>query len=292
MRMQHHFTVPVPADVAWRALLDPERVAPCMPGATLTESGEDGFAGSVKVKLGPVTLNYRGKGGFTEIDEDDRRVVIDAGGKDARGNGTASATVTAVLSERSAGGDVATDVQVDTDLKVTGKPAQFGRGLISDVGDRILGQFAECLAQRLAAGSSGEEGSAEAEAPADSPGAAEGAGAAEEAGAAEGADTGAAAGPEPAATTGPVPRDQPAGAELNGSAGRAAGGGRRRVAALGRAPGWRVTPPKPNADRPDADAVDLLGAAGAPVLKRVLPVVGALAAVVGAVLLVRRLRRR
>ena len=136
MQMQHHFTVPVPVDVAWKALLDPERVAPCMPGATLTKAEGNEFAGSVKVKLGPVTLLYKGTGTFKEVDEAGRRVVIDASGKDSRGNGTASASVTATLQPEGE----STAVTVDTDLKVTGKPAQRGRGLISEVGGKILNQ--------------------------------------------------------------------------------------------------------------------------------------------------------
>ena len=91
MQMQHHFTVPAPIDVAWHALLDPERVAPCMPGARLTKAEGDEFAGSVKVKLGPISLMYKGTGAFSTVDADARRVVIDASGKDARGNGTAAA---------------------------------------------------------------------------------------------------------------------------------------------------------------------------------------------------------
>lgn len=267
MRMQHHFTVPVPVDEAWRALLDPERVAPCMPGATLTEAGESGFSGSVKVKLGPVSLNYKGRGSFTEVDESARRVVIDAGGKDARGNGTASATVTAALTERSTNGDVVTDVQVDTDLKVTGKPAQFGRGLISDVGDKILGQFADCLAQRL-----GEESATAAESEAPPP-------------AAEPEQ------PAEAAATGSVSHGQPEGVSLDGSAAKAAGGARSSRTASASAPGWRVTPPQPGAQEPQQEAIDLLETAGAPVLKRVLPAAGVVALVV-AVFLLRRLRRR
>ena len=148
MQMQHHFTVPVPVDVAWKALLDPERVAPCMPGATLTKAEGNEFAGSVKVKLGPVTLLYKGTGTFKEVDEAGRRVVIDASGKDSRGNGTASASVTATLQPEGE----STQVTVDTDLKVTGKPAQLGRGLISEVGGKILNQFATCLAEKLQGG--------------------------------------------------------------------------------------------------------------------------------------------
>ncbi|MGH3423673.1 MAG: SRPBCC family protein, partial [Nocardioidaceae bacterium] len=100
MRLEHQFTVPAAVDVVWQALLDPERVAPCMPGATLTAADGTEFTGSVKVKLGPVTLLYKGSGEYVETDEAQHKVVIKASGKDARGNGTAAATVTVTLSEQ------------------------------------------------------------------------------------------------------------------------------------------------------------------------------------------------
>lgn len=145
MELEHQFTVPAPVDVVWKALLDPELVAPCMPGATITSASGDEFAGTVKVRLGPIALQYKGSGKFTEADESAHRAVIEASGKDARGNGTASATVTATLT----GNGEATHVTVVTDLSVTGKPAQFGRGLLSEVGGKIIGQFADCLAGKL-----------------------------------------------------------------------------------------------------------------------------------------------
>jgi carbon monoxide dehydrogenase subunit G len=149
MRLEHSFTVPVPVDVAWKVLLDVPRIAPCMPGATLTGVEGDTFTGTVKVKLGPIALSYRGKGRFVERDEAAHRVVIEASGKDTRSAGTAAATVAAVLA---ADGD-ATRVDVTTDLSVTGKPAQFGRGMIADVSAKLIGQFADCVATTLAAGS-------------------------------------------------------------------------------------------------------------------------------------------
>lgn len=146
MKLEHSFTVPADIDTVWQAVLDPERVAPCMPGATLTEVNGDAFKGSVKVKLGPISLLYKGSGEFLSKDADARTVVIKASGKDARGNGTAAATVTVTLR---AEGD-STVGSVDTDLSITGKPAQFGRGLIAEVGGKILDQFATCLAAKLA----------------------------------------------------------------------------------------------------------------------------------------------
>ncbi|MGW1002587.1 SRPBCC family protein [Streptomyces sp. NPDC002520] len=146
MELHHEFTVPVQVDDAWHALLDIERVAPCLPGATVEEYDGKTVTGSVKVKLGPVTLTYRGTAVFEEQDETAHRLVLQANGREARGQGTARATVTGTLSERDGG----TAVSVRTDLTVTGRPAQFGRGVLAEVGDRLVGQFAACLEQRLA----------------------------------------------------------------------------------------------------------------------------------------------
>ncbi|GAB3874045.1 SRPBCC family protein [Dactylosporangium cerinum] len=147
--LEHSFTVPVPVSQAWDVLLDIERIAPCMPGAALTSFEGDDFAGTVKVKLGPVSLTFKGKGRFVERDEAAHRVVLTASGADSRGGGTAAAKVTASLH---AVGDAGTRVEVATDLDITGKAAQFGRGLIGDVSAKLIGQFADCLAGKLAAG--------------------------------------------------------------------------------------------------------------------------------------------
>jgi uncharacterized protein len=148
VELQHTFTVPAPVDQAWSTLLDVEGIAPCFPGAALTGVDGDSFSGTVKVKLGPVSLQYAGKGRFLERDVDARHVVLEANGSDKRGNGTAGATVHARLEPL---GDNETRVVVDTDLKVTGRPAQFGRGVLQDVGGRIIEQFATCLATRMSA---------------------------------------------------------------------------------------------------------------------------------------------
>jgi uncharacterized protein len=147
MQLEHQVSVPAPIDVVWGALLDPERVAPCMPGATLTGVDGDSFTGTMKVKLGPVVLLYKGTGTFTERDEQARRAVLKAAAKDSRGNGTVNATVTITLTQE---GDQ-TSATVATDLSITGRPAQFGRGMIADVGGKILEQFASCLSDKLAA---------------------------------------------------------------------------------------------------------------------------------------------
>ena len=147
MELHHEFTVPADADLAWETLLDLDRVGSCFPGATVTEATEDGFSGTVKVKLGPIALVYAGSGTFTERDAAARRAVIEAKGKDKRGNGTAGATVTLQLSPA---GDQ-TKVEVDTDLAITGKPAQFGRGVMQDVSDKLLRQFVDCIESQFAA---------------------------------------------------------------------------------------------------------------------------------------------
>ncbi|WP_024794708.1 SRPBCC family protein [Tomitella biformata] len=147
MQLEHTFTVPAAVEDVWAALLEPERVAPCMPGAVLTEVDGNTFGGKVKVKLGPVSLQYKGTGEYIETDEATHTVVIKASGKDARGNGTAAATVTLRLT----GDGNRTEGTATTDLTITGKPAQFGRGMITDVGGKILEQFASCLSDKLAA---------------------------------------------------------------------------------------------------------------------------------------------
>ncbi|MGV9304643.1 SRPBCC family protein [Nonomuraea sp. NPDC003727] len=145
MRFEHEFTVPVPIEQAWAALLDVERVAPCLPGATLdTVEGEE-FTGRMKVKVGPITVTYRGGARFEDVDKDAYALTLGASGKEARGSGTASATVTARLTPS----DGATTVKVETSFNVTGRPAQFGRGVMAEVGAKIIDTFAANLAELL-----------------------------------------------------------------------------------------------------------------------------------------------
>ncbi len=148
MELNHRFTVPIGVEETWAHFNDIASVAECFPGAQVTEADESSFAGSVKVKLGPIALQYNGSGTFVEKDEAAHRFVVDAKGKDKRGNGTAGAKVTVTMTDAAGG---ATDVSVETDLAITGKPAQFGRGVMQDVSDKLLGQFVACLEQRLAA---------------------------------------------------------------------------------------------------------------------------------------------
>jgi carbon monoxide dehydrogenase subunit G len=148
VELQHSFTVPTSVDEAWDLFMDLQRVGGCFPGATVTDFSGEGFAGTVKVKLGPIALLYAGSGSFLERDEQARRAVIEAKGKDKRGNGTAGARVTIQLSEE----DNGTRADVQTDLSITGKPAQFGRGVMQDVSDKLLGQFVSCIEQQFTGG--------------------------------------------------------------------------------------------------------------------------------------------
>jgi carbon monoxide dehydrogenase subunit G len=148
MDLEHSFTIPVPPEQAWQILLDVEQVAPCMPGATVDKVDGDVISGKVKVKVGPVSLTYAGSARFTEKDEKTRTVVLDASGKETRGSGTAAAKVTSSLQDE--GGQ--TRVVVRTSMTVTGRPAQFGRGVIAEVGGRIIEKFATNLAGQLAGG--------------------------------------------------------------------------------------------------------------------------------------------
>jgi uncharacterized protein len=141
MELAHEFTVDAPVDRAWAVLTDLERIAPCMPGAELT--GVDGgiYHGLVKVKVGPISAQYKGTASFVEKDEAVHRVVLKAAGRDTRGQGNASATVTAVMTGQEDG----TRVEIATDMTVSGRVAQFGRGVMADVTARLLQQFVDNL---------------------------------------------------------------------------------------------------------------------------------------------------
>lgn len=148
MELEHSFTVPVPADQAWDVLLDVERVAPCMPGATIDSIEGDEIKGRIKVKLGPVSMTYAGTAQITERDQDAGAVTLQASGKETRGAGTAAATIRSELHSQGA----QTEVTVHTSLNVTGRPAQFGRGIMADVSAKLIGVFASNLAGMLATG--------------------------------------------------------------------------------------------------------------------------------------------
>jgi carbon monoxide dehydrogenase subunit G len=144
--LNHSFTVPASVADTWKTFEDIESVAGCFPGATVTEVDGNDFKGTCKVKLGPIAMVYSGAGTFLEKDEAARRFVIEAKGKDKRGNGTAGATVTATFADEGAG---STRVDVQTDLAITGKPAQFGRGVIEDISNKLLQQFVTCLQDKV-----------------------------------------------------------------------------------------------------------------------------------------------
>jgi carbon monoxide dehydrogenase subunit G len=247
MRLDHEFTVPVPAAQAWPVLLDIDRIAPCMPGATITKIDGDDFEGTVKVKVGPITVTYGGTASFIEKDEANRIAVLEARGKETRGSGTASARVTAQLFDNGAD---STRVAVSTDLSITGKPAQFGRGVMTDVGGKLLDRFADCLA--------GELGSDAMAAPAAAP-----------------------AGAEPASVESGVPADSQAAAAH--SAATNAASATSPAAGTGSA-GTQTAP------RREAEPIDLVEAAGGAVAKRAIPAVAAAALLAVLFVILRRRR--
>ncbi|MFE7224196.1 SRPBCC family protein, partial [Nocardioides sp. NPDC057577] len=146
MDLTHEFTVPTSVEETWNSFLDIGSLAECFPGAQVTSAEGDTFTGTVKVKLGPIAMVYAGSGTFVEKDEAARRLVVEAKGRDKRGNGTAGANATLTMAPEGAG----TKVEIVTDLAVTGKPAQFGRGVMQDVSDKLLGQFVACLESKSA----------------------------------------------------------------------------------------------------------------------------------------------
>lgn len=142
MDLVHEFTVPVPVDDAWRILTDVERIAPCLPGAQLQEIEGDTYRGIVKVKVGPIQAQFKGQASFVEQDHVAHRVVLKGEGRDTTGKGNAAALITAELTSLTAS---STSVKVLTDLSITGKVAQFGRGAMADISDKLLAQFVENL---------------------------------------------------------------------------------------------------------------------------------------------------
>jgi carbon monoxide dehydrogenase subunit G len=141
VELTNEFRVDVPVEEAWAILTDVERIAPCMPGAELQEIEGDEYRGIVKVKVGPITAQYKGKATFVDKDDTGHKAVLRAEGRDTRGQGNANATITATLEADGTG----TKVSVVTDLAVTGRVAQFGRGVLADVSAKLLGQFVDCL---------------------------------------------------------------------------------------------------------------------------------------------------
>jgi uncharacterized protein len=260
MEMDHSFTVPVPPDRAWDVLLDVERIAPCMPGATVDEFDGEVVTGRIKVKVGPVSLTYRGTAKFTERDADAKVIVLDAAGKETRGAGTASATVRAMLEPESDG--AATKASMHTTMNVTGRPAQFGRGVMVEVGGKLVEQFAQNLRQLITDGSAA--GGTTETAPAGTGTAEAGTAAAGTATAGDGAEADASAGQSPAPAASQTRTSTP---PLTAP-----------VASTQAAP-----PASAN-----ADSINLVRLVGPAILKRVVPVAAGLAVLA---LLGRRLRR-
>jgi uncharacterized protein len=149
VKLEQSFEVRAPVERVWETLIDVERVAPCLPGAEITEAADDGtYRGTFSVRLGPTTAAYRGELEMEEVDESARRVVMRASGQDKRGQGSAKATIVSAMHED---GEL-TRVDVETDLTITGRLARFGRGgMIQDISNRLLGEFADCLRQRIEA---------------------------------------------------------------------------------------------------------------------------------------------
>lgn len=231
MRFEHEFTVPVPIEQAWAVLLDVERVAPCLPGAALDVFEGEEFTGRMKVKVGPITVTYRGSATFEDVDKDAHTLTLRASGKEARGSGTAAATVKARLTP----GDGSTAVAVETTFNVTGRPAQFGRGVMAEVGSKLIDRFAVNLAELLA---------------------------------------------EPVPE---VPKEEAPKPEAPAE-------GDRHLAAVPE-PEVRPSGTTRTSLTPDEEALNLLEIAGRPLLKRVAPVLGGLAALLLLGWLIRRLTR-
>ncbi|WP_238335620.1 SRPBCC family protein [Serinicoccus kebangsaanensis] len=145
MELHHTFTVAATPEDTWALLTDLEQVGGCFPGATVTSATDEEFTGNVKVKLGPIGVTYQGEGRFVERDDEAHRAVIEGLGKGLRGLGNASAKVTLQLKPEGEG----TKADVTTSMNITGKPAQFGRGVMQTVSDKLLGQFVECIEGKL-----------------------------------------------------------------------------------------------------------------------------------------------
>jgi carbon monoxide dehydrogenase subunit G len=262
MELNNEFRVGVPIEQAYEVLTDVERIAPCMPGAQLQEVEGEEYRGVVKVKVGPITANYKGAATFLER-EAPTRVMLRAEGRETRGQGNANATITATMDPDGDG----TKVAVVTDLTVTGRVAQFGRGVLADVSSKLLGQFVDCLEGKLGE-DTGASGGAAPSTPA--PVATGGAGdiASEGAAATARLETP----PTPSGSGEPASSSGAAGAEarLNGTSG----------------PAVRVV------DSPEAEPVDLLDAAGVPVAKRIAPAVVGLTILWLLSIFIRRRRRK
>ncbi|GAC1376935.1 MAG: hypothetical protein NVSMB4_06100 [Acidimicrobiales bacterium] len=262
MELTNEFRVGIPVAEAWAVLTDVERIAPCLPGAQLQEIEGDQYRGVVKVKVGPITAQYKGVATFIEQDAAGHRLVLRAEGRDTRGQGNANATVTATLVDDGTG----TAVKVVTDLTITGKVAQFGRGVLADVSGKLIDQFVANLERDVLSGGTPAAGAAASTPAADAP----------TPSSATVADA-PAAGTSAAGASATVPSDS-AVATATASAGPSANG-------TGSTPAAGIR----KINSPEAAPVDLLSAAGSPVVKRMVPLV---AGVLALLVVWRILRRR
>jgi carbon monoxide dehydrogenase subunit G len=251
MELINEFDVSVPIDTAWAVLTDVERIAPCLPGAQLQEIEGEEYRGIVKVKVGPITAQYKGRATFLEMDATAHRLVLDAAGRDTRGAGNASAIITAQLTASGSG----THVTVTTDLTVTGKVAQFGRGVLADVSAKILTQFVDNLEQTVLIDDVLSIAN-------------------------DVVDDAAQRGADVLAEAAMVVEDAVEAIKETAADALAAAG-----AAISEV---KASPVVRRIDQPEPEAIDLLGSAGTPVLKRAVPVLG----VAVAALIVWRLVRR
>ncbi len=226
MDLNHAFTVEVPVEDAWRILTNVERIAPCLPGAQLQEIEGDTYRGAVKVKVGPIQAQFKGQASFVEFDEVAHKVVLKGEGRDIGGKGNASALITAELTALT---ETSTSVTVNTDLSVTGKVAQFGRGAMADISDKLLAQFVVNLNEMIAASDSA---------------------------------------PVADATPAPAPAEAPTASPAESAPAEAA------------APAEQAQPTVRKIDGPEAEALDLLSISRGVIVKRALPVVAVVAAVV------------
>jgi len=251
MKLDNEFTVGVPIEQAWAVLTDLELIAPCMPGAQLTGVNDGVYTGKVKIKVGPVSAEYAGTAQFSVKDETAYRAVIDARGRDSRGNGNATAVISAQLQPAGA----STVVTVSTDLTIAGRIAQFGSGMIKEVSAKLLGQFVTCLEGKLSAGA--VTGAAADGAPAST------------------ISTAAGAAPSGAAASTTIDGGHPAGSApaADGSASSSAAAS---TASDGDHPAGAAAPPAPasvSAAGPEPVALDLMSVAGAAIYKRLVPLV-------------------
>jgi carbon monoxide dehydrogenase subunit G len=260
MELTNEFRVDVPVDKAFEVLTDVERIAPCMPGAQLQEIEGEEYRGIVKVKVGPITAQYKGAARFVERDEEAHRAVLRAEGRDTRGQGNANATITASLVPDGDG----TMVTVSTDLTVTGRVAQFGRGVMADVSSKLLGQFVDCLEHQVLSGES-SDGDATAVA----------------------TDA-----PEVTGTSPAESAVEPLTESVTAVADDVDEGAERSEPPAESAVVARDAPTVRKIEHPEAEHIDLLGTAGAPVAKRAVPLVLGVIALVWLVRLFVKRRRR